>query len=201
VMLLAVGAASCTEATDDASATPPASVIVPGKPGEQAKVLPADQAAEAIPPAKPAEADFSYVHRMIAHHQQAVELTGLAAERAVREEVRGIAARIADAQQPEISVMTQWLRRNGRDAGDAHHDAANMPGMATPDQLTALRTASGPDFDRLFLQLMVAHHEGAVLMATELLSTGTDVFVEEMANEVIATQSAEIQRMKAMGAG
>jgi uncharacterized protein (DUF305 family) len=80
-------------------------------------------------------------------------------------------------------------------------DTSQMPGMATPEQLAALRAASGADFDRLFFQLMTAHHEGALTMATEVLSTGSDVFVEEMAQEVLATQTDEIGRMRTMQAG
>jgi uncharacterized protein (DUF305 family) len=70
--------------------------------------------------------------------------------------------------------------------------------MATAEQLAALKAASGPAFDKMFLELMTRHHEGAVTMAADLLQTGSDVFVEEMAQDVISTQQKEIGQMKAM---
>jgi uncharacterized protein (DUF305 family) len=73
-----------------------------------------------------------------------------------------------------------------------------MPGMATDEQLAALRKADGAAFDRLFLTLMITHHQGAVTMATEVLSGGRNVQVEEWANEVIAQQTSEIRRMRAL---
>ena len=85
--------------------------------------------------------------------------------------------------------MTEWLRKHGQlGAGTGSHhnhggatDDTHMPGMATPEQLSRLGAAAGAEFDRLFLQLMIAHHEGALTMATQVLSEGRDVFVEEMA--------------------
>lgn len=71
-----------------------------------------------------------------------------------------------------------------------------MPGMATDERLDALRAARGPAFDTLFLKLMITHHDGAVTMATEVLSEGNDTLVEEMANDVVAQQTAEIHRMR-----
>jgi uncharacterized protein (DUF305 family) len=73
-----------------------------------------------------------------------------------------------------------------------------MPGMANAGQLAALKAASGPAFDTMFLTLMTTHHEGALTMATDLLQTGSDVFVEEMAQDVVSTQQKEISQMKAM---
>ena len=73
-----------------------------------------------------------------------------------------------------------------------------MPGMATQDQLNALGAARGRDFDRMFLDLMIKHHEGAIKMATDVKASGTNVQVEEMADDVIAVQTDEINRMKAL---
>lgn len=201
-VLLASAAVSCTSEQPDESPAPP-SVIVPGRPGEPDRVVPPEEAGRLRPTTVPAEADVRYLHMMIAHHRQALEMSALAAQRATRADIRGLAARIADSQQPEITVMTTWLRLHGQEAAGAHHvdQHAGMPGMATPEQLAGLRAAGGADFDRLFLQLMTAHHEGAVTVATQVLTTGTDVFVEEMAREVIAGQTDEIGRMRAMPAG
>jgi uncharacterized protein (DUF305 family) len=73
-----------------------------------------------------------------------------------------------------------------------------MPGMATERQLDGLRAARGEDFDALFLRLMITHHQGAVTMAAEVLSEGNNVLVEEMASDVIAQQTSEINRMRGM---
>ncbi|WP_231648281.1 DUF305 domain-containing protein [Saccharothrix sp. NRRL B-16348] len=153
----------------------------------------------------PSEADLEYVARMIVHHRQALDMTALAPERAQHETVRGLASRIHDTQGPEIAAMEQWQRQYAENAPAHGHaadlpevDHGSMPGMATDEQLAALKAARGADFDRLFLQLMIAHHEGAVQMAVEVLSSGSDVRVEEMANDVSASQTDEINRMKAI---
>ncbi|MBB5954284.1 uncharacterized protein (DUF305 family) [Saccharothrix tamanrassetensis] len=191
--------AACTSQSEGA---PP--VIVPKGPGEQAETMdPGDVGTDRW--VAPGEADLKYVASMIVHHRQALEMSSLAPDRASNETVKGLASRIYDTQGPEIDAMEQWQRQfaekapaHGHDGTLPHVDHDSMPGMATPEQLAALKAARGADFDRLFLQLMIAHHEGAVKMAVDLLSTGTDVRVEEMANDVVASQSDEIARMKAI---
>ncbi|MFD4198095.1 DUF305 domain-containing protein [Amycolatopsis thermoflava] len=180
-------------------------VVVPGAPGEPARTLPADEASSAVPANRHNDADVSYAQRMIMHHQQAIRMGELAPARAAREDVKGLAARITATQAPEITSMTAWLRQRGLEvpgehAGHhgSHAEHGPMPGMATEEQLAALAAATGPEFDRMFLQLMTAHHEGAITMATEVLGAGSDVFVEEMATDVIASQSDEVTRMRSM---
>ncbi|WP_433272870.1 DUF305 domain-containing protein [Actinosynnema sp. CS-041913] len=191
--------AACTARTEDA---PP--VIVPNGPGEPAATMaPGDVGTDRW--VAPSEADLEYVASMIAHHAQALDMSKLAPERAAHETVKGLASRIHDTQGPEIAAMEQWQRQFAEKAPAHGHsgtlpqvDHKSMPGMATDEQLAALKAARGADFDRLFLRLMIAHHEGALKMAVDLLSTGTDVRVEEMANDVVASQSDEIARMKAI---
>ncbi|GAA3050255.1 DUF305 domain-containing protein [Streptomyces roseofulvus] len=175
-----------------------AAVVVPGRPGEPARRVSPEEAASLLPDERPNGADFRYVQMMIVHHRQALTMTSLAPERAGSPAVRKVAERIAAAQQPEIGAMEGWLTTNGgpRDQGaHAHH---TMPGMATEAQLAELRAAKGAAFDELFLKLMVTHHEGAVTMAAEVLGQGNNVQVEEMANDVIAQQTAEIGRMRSL---
>ncbi|MBW4717552.1 DUF305 domain-containing protein [Saccharothrix obliqua] len=203
VLLIAAAIAFSAACTSPPAADAPP-VIVPGAPGEQARtVAPGDVGTDRW--VAPNEADLKYVAGMIVHHEQALEMSALAPERARHETVRGLAARIHDTQGPEIGAMRQWRDQFARDAPAHGHRGqlpevahAAMPGMASPDQLAALRAARGDDFDRLFLSLMIAHHEGALRMATELLSSGSDVRVEEMANDVVASQSDEIARMRAI---
>lgn len=194
--VLALALAGCTGQTEQPSEDTPG-VIMPGLPGEPAKTVPPSEAAQAVPKQKPNDADFRYVNMMIKHHEQALEMTGLVPARVADATLKSFASRIADTQAPDIKSMKAWLTRaGGGPAHDASHD--QMQGMATAEQLAALKAASGPAFDKLFLELMTRHHEGAVVMATDVLQTGSDVFVEEMAQDVISTQQKEIGQMKAM---
>ncbi|MGA6157633.1 DUF305 domain-containing protein [Stenotrophomonas sp. NPDC087984] len=180
-------------------------VIAPGKPGEAAKKLSAEEAAKAGDDDSPNTADRSYVRMMIEHHAQALVMTDLATDRAKSAKVKRLAERIAAGQKPEIEAMRAWQKTNGSapKGGDSAHEGheahdARMPGMATPAELKRLRDARGADFDALFLKLMIAHHRGAVSMATDVLAQGNNVQVEEMAGDVIAQQSSEIRRMLQM---
>ncbi|WP_240134722.1 DUF305 domain-containing protein [Streptomyces sp. MUM 178J] len=181
------------------AAGPP--VVAPGKPGEPARTLSPEEAAKATPDDSPNAADFSYARMMIIHHAQALTMTGLVPDRATSPQVKKVAERIAAAQKPEIGAMEAWLENNGgdrrQDTGRGH-DHGLMPGMATQAQLEQLRAARGTVFDELFLKLMITHHQGAVTMAAEVLSEGNNVLIEEMAADVIAQQTSEINRMRAM---
>lgn len=174
------------------------SVVAPGKPGEPARTLSAEEAVKAAGNNAPNSADFRYVQMMIQHHAQALELTGLVAARSDSAAVKRLAERITAGQKPEIGAMEGWLTHNGGEKRTTGHDHSAMPGMATPAQLEQLRAADGAAFDKLFLKLMTTHHQGAITMATDVLSQGNDVQVEEMAGDVVAQQTAEIDRMRAM---
>ncbi|WP_338899784.1 DUF305 domain-containing protein [Streptomyces sp. TG1A-60] len=174
-------------------------VIAPGKPGEAARTLSPEEAEkQRAEDDSPNSADFDYARMMIEHHAQALELTELAAERAESTGVKRIAERISAAQQPEIEAMEGWLKVNGREKRDTSHDHATMPGMATEEQLKELGTLGGEQFDQLFLKLMITHHEGAITMATDVKAQGNNILVEEMADDVIAQQTTEINRMRDM---
>ncbi|MFC9388589.1 DUF305 domain-containing protein [Streptomyces venezuelae] len=173
-------------------------VVAPGKPGEPAKRISPEEAAKLLPDETPNSADFTYVQMMVVHHRQALTMTALAPQRAASPQVKKVAERIAAAQKPEIDAMEGWLKNNGGPREQAGHDHHSMPGMATEAQLKELGAAKGEAFDELFLKLMVTHHEGAVTMAAEVLSEGNNVLVEEMANDVIAQQTAEIGRMRGL---
>lgn len=144
-------------------------------------------------------ADTAFAQGMIAHHQQAVEMAQLAAQRQAGPQVAALAGRIKQAQEPEIATMRMWLAAWGRPTADPAHDAAHPgTGMLTEAQLSKLRVASGADFDRLFCELMIAHHEGAVTMAQRVRADGASPQVEQLANRIIATQQAEIGEMRAL---
>ncbi|TXS49660.1 DUF305 domain-containing protein [Streptomyces sp. OR43] len=174
------------------------SVVAPGKPGEPARTLSPSEAVKEAGVDTPNSADVRYVQLMIQHHAQALELTGLVPTRSRSATVKRLAERITAAQQPEIGAMEGWLSRHGLSGQSGKHDHGAMPGMATAGQLEQLRATKGTAFDRLFLKLMITHHQGAVTMATDVLSEGNNVQVEEMAGDVVAQQTTEINRMRAL---
>ncbi|MFJ8914830.1 DUF305 domain-containing protein [Amycolatopsis sp. NPDC102389] len=191
----------CTGGPEPAAPAQSAPVIVPGKPGEQAGTGspgPVDRD-------QPNEADVEYMTMMIPHHQQAKVMTDLVPGKTANEQIRAIAGRISVAQDGEVAMMKTWLADRGKPVpGEGHaghgggHDHALMPGMATEAQLADLRAASGAAFEKLFLDLMIAHHQGALTMAEAQLGKGVEVKAQEMAQEVITGQTAEIERMKTM---
>ncbi|MFK4104918.1 DUF305 domain-containing protein [Streptomyces sp. NPDC019531] len=181
-----------------ASATGP-SVLVPGKPGEANRTLSAQDAKEQrADDDTPNAADVSYARMMIEHHTQALELTELAPERAESARLKALAGRISAAQGPEIDAMKAWLKDYGQSEKSDAHEHTTMPGMATEAQLKKLRAAKGTAFDQLFLTLMITHHEGAITMATDVKGQGNNVRIEEMADDVVAQQTSEIDRMRDM---
>lgn len=146
------------------------------------------------------EADVAFAQAMIPHHQQAVRMALLAPERAADAEVRALAEQIRAAQDPEIATMTGWLRTWQRPTAMPGHETGHqgMPGMMSDAQLAALTAASGRDFDRMFSELMIAHHEGAVTMAQQELANGANPAAKELAQQIVTAQQAEIATMKAL---
>jgi uncharacterized protein (DUF305 family) len=179
----------------------PVPVIVPGRPGESASVVPADR----LPPAGGVgynSLDAWFVQMMIPHHQQALELAALAPDRAADPRIRAIAERITVAQGPEIAVLRSWLRQRGltesggNSSGD--HDHGPASGMHPPEAIRALAATSGAAFDRSFVGLMSTHHRGAIQMCTQVLTGGADDGIQLLATNIAADQQIEIGRMHDM---
>ena len=198
VVLAGLSLSACTTDPAPPSAGSIAPVIAPGRPGEPARTIGPGEAATAVPTPTANAADVRYVQDMIVHHRQALDMAILAPARAGTPKLKSLASRINDSQLPEVQVMTSWLREQGQRLPDHHAGHAGMPGMATPEQMEALAAASGGEFDRLFLQLMIAHHQGALTMSEQVLTTGSHLRIEELANEIAATQAGEIRRMLEM---
>ncbi|WP_433280860.1 DUF305 domain-containing protein [Micromonospora sp. CA-244673] len=180
------------------SAVPPVvvpPVVVPGRPGEPAATRAAQEVRDAAPP-RYNGLDVWYVRMMIPHHQQAVEMATLAPDRATDPRVRAVADRIRAAQGPELGVLRGWLGARGLPAELPGHDHGTMRGMQSAEAVRQLAAARGADFDRLFVRMMTAHHEGAVVMSTDLLKVGVDQTLQEFANAVAVEQSAEITRLR-----
>jgi uncharacterized protein (DUF305 family) len=155
------------------------------------------------------DGDISFAQNMIPHHEQALEMSALALATNASPEVTALAQEIQAAQDPEILLMRKWLRDWGAeerahtggpgDESDGHEH--EMAGMATGEQLLALSEAKGAEFDALWLELMVAHHEGAIEMAEQVIGTTDDLEVQALAEAIIAGQAAEIDRMRALQEG
>jgi uncharacterized protein (DUF305 family) len=181
---------------------PSGAVVQPGAPGNPTKSLPAGSHASRMPVSP---ADVAFMQGMIMHHQQAVEMTALIPERTENKAVRDLGRRISVSQEDEIKYMKQWLEARGQssmmkmDMSGGHHNMPMMPGMLTSQQMDALRSAKGNEFDRLFLTGMIQHHGGALVMVKQLFDTtgaGQDAELFDFATDVDNTQRAEISLME-----
>lgn len=168
--LLATGA--CRTATPSPPAqTTPAPIIQPGAPGQPSAAIDAARAVD-LSKVRFTAADVEFMQGMIGHHAQAVEMVDLLRTRAAHAEMQALGKRIELSQIDEIKMMQDWLTARGQSAPEqhAHHgEHAMMPGMLTPAQMTRLAGAKGTEFDRLFLEGMIAHHQGALTMVEDLM--------------------------------
>ncbi len=183
-------------------------IIQPGAPGETVRELSAEEAIE-IAKNSYSPDDVRFMQDMIPHHNQAVQMSALVAERTNNSEVIEIAGKIDVSQADEIEFMKGWLAERGEEVPDpsAHHAmhmSHDMAGMATPEQMADLAAAESAEFDRQFLTLMIAHHEGAITMVEELLEqpgSAYDPVLLDFTTDVVNDQTAEIERMNAMLVG
>ncbi len=183
-------------------------VVQPGAPGKPSRTLPPSTKGT-LPPRS--QADVEFMQGMIMHHAQAVEMTALIASHTENKDLRLLGARISSSQSGEIRFMKRWLAARGESLSMAmpempnmdtsHQTMALMPGMLTPQQMEALRSAKGAEFDRLFLTGMIQHHNGALTMVKDLFDTagaGQDADVFNFATDADNTQRAEIRIMQTM---
>lgn len=185
-----------------------APIIQPGAPGETGRELSAEEAIK-IANTGFSPDDVKFMHDMIPHHHQALEMSALVADRTNNPELIDVAGRINGSQGDEIEFMQQWLRERGQHvpeptAHEAMHTSHKMAGMATPEQMAELAEAQGTPFDQLYLELMIAHHKGAIEMVKELLEqpgSAFDPVLFEFTTDVTNGQAAEIERMNALLVG
>ncbi|WP_342384347.1 DUF305 domain-containing protein [Agrococcus sp. KRD186] len=144
------------------------------------------------------DADTMFAQMMIVHHEGAIEMADLAVEQAESDEVRSLAEGISAAQGPEIEKMTSWLEAWGEETAPmgGMDMGMDMEGMSQEEAMADLESLSGGDFDRRFLELMVAHHKGAVEMAQSELQDGENPEALELAEQIVADQEAEIAEME-----
>ena len=202
----------CTSGTDVARAapavtSPTAPVLQPGRPGEPNASL-TGTAAAPTPSASTDPDDVRFLHDMVVHHAQAIAMVDLARDHLTDTEVKALAGRIADEQEPEIAYMAKLLRERGQEVPPQaenplfglrdHGSHGSMPGMATAQQLDQLAAARGVEADRLWLRLMTAHHRGALAMVLDQQRDGRDEVVTQLGDEVHVTQLAQINHMQRM---
>jgi uncharacterized protein (DUF305 family) len=206
VFIVAAGASSLAASTGSGQSANPS--------GTESK-----QSVQPEPKARPdlvrqpySAADVEFMSGMIPHHAQAVIMAGWASTRGARKDVAVLCERIVVGQGDEIAMMQQWLRDRGQVVPDAtstrHKMKMNgmehemlMPGMMTDEQMAALDKARGPEFDRLFLEGMIRHHQGAIDMVDALFKShgaAQDETIFRFASDVYADQSTEIARMQKM---
>jgi len=184
-------------------------IVQPGAPGQASKTLTADQATK-LAQASYTASDVAFMQHMIVHHQQAVEMAVLVKDRTNTADLLSIAGRIESSQADEIAFMKAWLSERGEPVedpmmkGHGEHMHHMMKGMASADQMKALAAAKGVEFDRQFLTLMIAHHEGAVDMVEKLLDedgTAADPVLYQFVGDIDSEQTTEVKRMDKLLAG
>ncbi|MFD5864795.1 DUF305 domain-containing protein [Agromyces sp. NPDC127015] len=202
-LLLAVALTACTPTGSD-SPEPTSPVVQLGAPGESNRTLSPDEAANLGSP-EFSEVDSAFMLAMIRHHQQAIEMTDLVDDRTDDRDIRLLAERMSVSQQDEKTQITTWLQErsvpvNGDGSGHEAHDAESMPGMLSDDQFAELEAATGEEFDLLFLEYMIQHHEGAVQMVDDLYADGggQESATDQFARHVESDQGIEIARMQQM---
>lgn len=204
MITLALAGAACrsSQVASGSSGAPP--IIQPGAPGQDNRNISAAASTD-LSKVGFTPADAKFMQGMIGHHQQALEMVALIADRTSRDDMKLLGKRIELSQQDEIQMMQEWLKTRGQTLPDPHahhqHGATLMPGMLTMEEMAKLQAAKGVEFDRLFLEGMIKHHGGALVMVKELFGTpgaGQDGDIFAFASDVEADQQMEIDRMGAM---
>ena len=149
------------------------------------------------------DADVTFAQGMIAHHEQAIEMADIALAPTLGSsvQIRDLATRIKDAQDPEIALMSEWLTAWGQTLRmdvSGGHDMSSMEGVMTAEEMDALGAATGAEFDTMWLEMMIRHHEGAIAMSETIKASGSNADALGLAEQIIVAQQAEIDEMQAL---
>jgi uncharacterized protein (DUF305 family) len=146
--------------------------------------------------------DVAFATNMIPHHQQAVDMSALVPDRTTNQELIALAQRISSEQEPEIKALrvflVQWNENPDDSSGGGHESHGAMQGMVDDATMARLKSLNGQEFDTLWLQSMIGHHEGAIEMAKAEIANGVNVDAKRMAQAIVDAQQAEITQMKQM---
>ena len=215
-LVLSVGALTACSGSKDVATSAQADgprIVQPGAPGESSRAFSSEDL-DKVAGAEFTEADVRFMQGMIPHHAQALQMTALVHKHATTNAVRQMALRMEISQRDEIKLMEAWLAERDLPTempmgemhhGGMHHDMVGglhvMPGMLTEEQMEALANARGIAFDRLFLEGMIQHHQGAIDMVETLFNSSgaaQESTIFTFAEEVDADQQMEINRMRAL---
>ncbi|UGT57700.1 DUF305 domain-containing protein [Nocardia asteroides] len=146
------------------------------------------------------DADVNFLQMMYPHHAQAVEMAKMVPSRTQNQQLIALAAQVEQAQAPEMQQITTLLTSFGKPAPTTGggHEGHGMSGMMSAEQMSALAAATGAEFDRQWLEMMIEHHEGAVDMANTELAGGVNAESKQLATAIVAAQEAEIGTMRGM---
>ena len=172
-------------------------IILPGAPGEQSKKIDPVTATN-IASTSYVMADVNFLQGMIMHHKQAILMSNMADKRTNNKVIIDLANRIDSSQEDEINFMENWLTSREEVISHAHDGHMSMAGMATPDELLNLENSKSTGFDKLFLRLMINHHDGALKMVKDLKEypgTTYDPILNEFVSDLVNDQGVEIERM------
>ena len=178
-------------------------IIRPGAPGQESKPVTAAQATD-LSKVQFSPADAKFMQGMIGHHSQAVEMVELLKQNTQWDDMKKLGMRIQVSQEDEIKMMQEWLKARGQEipGPHAHHmPGGMMPGMLSDEEMAKLAAAKGNAFDKLFLEGMIKHHSGAIIMVEELFATpgaAQDGGIFAFASDVVSDQRMEMERMSAM---
>ena len=201
IATVAFGVSACKTASGGSSTG--TRILQPGAPGQDTKTINTAQATD-LSKVGHTPADVKFMQGMIGHHAQAVEMVALIADRTASEDLKRLGLRIQVSQEDEMNMMRRWLEVRGEKipGPHAHHEPGGfMPGMLTSEEMAQLAEAKGKEFDRLFLQGMIKHHGGALMMVDELFKSpgaGQEGDIFAFASDVDADQRMEMERMYMM---
>ena len=191
VIVLIVGAlalSACGSETSPADSSPSPTASASQSPAENPNALNED--------------DAMWLAMMLAHHDQAIQMSDFALSQTKNQEIKDLATAIRGAQYPEMEYMNGLLYEGGYTKPvDVSMHISHMQGMLTAEELAALGALTGSEFDKAFLTAMIAHHEGAVSMSENMLVSGVNAKVKELAGKIIDAQNQEIVKMQVMLGG
>jgi uncharacterized protein (DUF305 family) len=205
----AVVLAACSGGSDESESgesssgsEQPVNIVQGGAVGEPSRRISQDEL-EQIEPPRHTKADVAFMQGMIHHHAQALVMTSMVRDRAAGKDLTVLARRIEFAQEQEIETMERWLTSRDEGVPDAEDHKKNhggrglMPGMVGHKELAKLAAADGRTFDRMFLEYMIRHHQGALTMVAQLRETdgGVEPEIDLFARHVDSDQNIEINRL------
>ncbi|MBW8705518.1 hypothetical protein MBT84_38530 [Streptomyces sp. MBT84] len=145
------------------------------------------------------DADVHFAQMMIPHHEQAVEMAKLADGYAADSEIKSIATKIEKAQDPEINTMTGWLQSWGKPTATGDMPGMDMgDGMMSDKDMQELKAMKGTEFDKMFAQMMIDHHNGAISMAKTEQKDGENADAVKLAGDIVTGQSAEVKQLQSI---